>query len=78
MRSDLLEPSRTRGKGEREREPNDPETQTGREGRQESPADRRRDGRERQPGKTRQGEPTGAPCVSDAVPERRQLAATVG
>ena len=31
MRSDLLEPSRTRGKKEREREPTDPETQTGRE-----------------------------------------------
>ena len=31
MRSDLLEPSRARGKREREREPTDPETQTGRE-----------------------------------------------
>ena len=31
MRSDLLEPSGARGKREREREPTDPETQTGRE-----------------------------------------------
>ena len=66
MRSDLLEPSRARGKKEREREPTDPETQTGREeGKKVRPTGEETDARG-SPNENPTGRTTGAPCASDA------------